>query len=404
MELYLQFGHGMKKMAIDLSKKWNGSNIILSPRDIKVDKLESWSKELLAAGAKLYFDPQCYFPKSTHNNLVKYKYWDDSISTNVNSVESYSDILIKQINEYNEVANTIEFIIPSVMNKYDESWIKKWDYLSEQLIDSANKFVRNKKKLLTLAMPKEFLLQQEAVISEFILLCEKKKVDGFYIIAEPENKSGTIFIDNPLWMQNFMNIVGSLKLMDKKIIVGYTNQQHLMLSTAKVDAIATGTYLNVRQFSNKFETKDGIIKRKSVWYYHPDSLSEYKVSFLDAAYNLNVLDSLKPQKEFNNNYISSIFSGIMPSATKFNESYAFMHYLDSMKRQIEILSLQTYEKTLDINELVLISARNKINELEKNGIYGQARSFRDVIEVNLSGIRALNKSQGLKFKLDWNNI
>lgn len=404
MELYLQFGYGMKQMAINLSKKWKGSNVILSPRDIKEEKLGDWSRELKSAGAKLYFDPQCYFPKSTHKNLSTYKYWNNSLSTHINTVDSYSDTLIKQVNEYNEIAGTKEFIIPSVMNSYDDSWLGKWDYLSEQLINSSNKLVIEKKKLLTIALPKEFLLQQEAEINKFILICEKKNVDGFYIIAEPENKSGTIFIDNPLWMQNYMNIVGALKLLDKKIVVGYANQQHLMLSSAKIDAIATGSYLNVRQFTNKFETKDGVIMRKSVWYYHPDSLSEYKVSFLDAAYNLNVLDKLQPQKEFNNSYINSIFSGIMPSATKFNESFAFMHYLDSMKRQVEILSLPTYEKTLNINELILINAKNKINELEMNGIFGQARSFRDIIEVNLSGLRALDNSQGLKLKLDWNNL
>jgi hypothetical protein len=42
MELYLQFGYGMKQIAMDLSKDWNGATAILSPRDISPEQLKSW--------------------------------------------------------------------------------------------------------------------------------------------------------------------------------------------------------------------------------------------------------------------------------------------------------------------------------------------------------------------------
>lgn len=35
MELYLQFGYGMKQLSIDLAEKWGKATVILSPRDIK---------------------------------------------------------------------------------------------------------------------------------------------------------------------------------------------------------------------------------------------------------------------------------------------------------------------------------------------------------------------------------
>ena len=43
MELYLQYGWGMKEHTNTLLKKWNGGTVILSPRDIEQDKLEEYS-------------------------------------------------------------------------------------------------------------------------------------------------------------------------------------------------------------------------------------------------------------------------------------------------------------------------------------------------------------------------
>ena len=47
MNFFLQFGHGMKQMSIDLAKKWGEATVILSPRDIKPDQLAQWSPSFL---------------------------------------------------------------------------------------------------------------------------------------------------------------------------------------------------------------------------------------------------------------------------------------------------------------------------------------------------------------------
>ena len=46
MELYFQFGYGMKKIATDLSKDWGGATAILSPRDMSPEQLVKWRKIL----------------------------------------------------------------------------------------------------------------------------------------------------------------------------------------------------------------------------------------------------------------------------------------------------------------------------------------------------------------------
>ena len=72
MELFLQFGHGMKALTLDLSKKWDKTSVILSPRDMAPTQLKTWSIEFQKAGVQCYFDPQCYFPKSELKRLSQY--------------------------------------------------------------------------------------------------------------------------------------------------------------------------------------------------------------------------------------------------------------------------------------------------------------------------------------------
>ena len=56
MELYLQFGYGMKSLTLNLSKLWNGVTTILSPRDMTYNQLKLWSKEFSKNNVKCLFE------------------------------------------------------------------------------------------------------------------------------------------------------------------------------------------------------------------------------------------------------------------------------------------------------------------------------------------------------------
>ncbi|MFD7525016.1 hypothetical protein [Paenibacillus chitinolyticus] len=402
MKLYLQFGWGMKNLVLDFAKEWDSTCVILSPRDITPKQLISWGKDFYRANVKCLFDPQCYFPKSTHKRLSQYTYWDNSMSTNLASFESYEMSLIRSIKEYNDMVQTTSFIIPAMMRKYDEDWLKNWRSDSLRLIEASRRVIIGQKILMTLALPSDLLTQSEEKIEKMIDIAKQFDVDGYYIIVEPTNKQ--YLVDNPVWISNILQLCAGLKLLEKEIVFGYANQQMLCLSAAKVDAIASGTYLNVRSFSNKFEeVLEGEIKRKSVWYYYPESLSEYKVAFLDAAYNAGILDEMKP-KQFNNTYVNLIFSGILPSTTAFNETLAFRHYLETLKEQALLCSRDTFKETISANEMLLETASRRIQFIEENGIYAQARNFKDIIDVNRSAIQRLEKTRGFMLDYSWNNI
>lgn len=401
MELYLQFGHGMKQIAIDLSKEWKGTTAILSPRDISPEQLRAWKSGFDKAGVVTLFDPQFYYPKSNHPGLLKYRYWDDSFRTKLESNNAFEEDLIQIILEYNNIAGCNSFIIPSAMYKYDEDWIKRWRKQCEKLVNATKKYVTDKEHILTLAFPENLLLQQEAEIESIIEEIEKFEVDGFYIVAyQPQKK---YLVDTPMWLSNLLQICAAIKLSGKKVIVGYGNHQLLCLSAAGVDAMATGTYLNVRHFFNKFE-KDDVIQRKSIWYYYPSALSEYKMGFLDVAYNAGVLQQMKPTKDMDKGFVDLLFTGALPSATAFNETMAFKHYIHCVKVQMKSVSKETYQDTVTANEVMLETAMRRIEYMEKYGVYAQARSFKDIVDVNRAALQRLDKIRGFQLKQEWKKL
>lgn len=398
MELYLQFAWGMKKIVLELSKDWGGATTILSPRDISPKQLETWNRELKKANVKTLFDPQCYYPKCNHKGLIQYEYWDSSFATKMMGSSSFEDELIRSILNYNNISETSEFIIPSNMLIYDEKWLGRWEKNAERLINASRKIVKDRKIILTLSIPDSVLLQKEDEVEKIIELTEKMDVDGYYIVAHPPQDK--YLIDTPMWLINMMQLCAGLKLQGRKVIMGYGNHQFLCLTATGIDAMATGTYLNVRRFTNKFE-EDDTIMRKSVWYYYPAALSEYKMGFLDTAYNNGVLQQMKPTKEMDNGYVDLLFSGALPSTTAFKEPMAFKHYLNCVKVQMGLLMKKTYRETIIANEVLLENAIRRIEYMEKNGIYAQARSFKDMVDVNRSALQRLDKNRGFQLQQEW---
>ena len=228
-------------------------------------------------------------------------------------------------------------------------------------------------------------------------------VDGFYIVAEALDKK--YLIDSPMWLSNVLHLCATLKIAGKKVIYGYGNHQMLPLALLRVDAIASGTWLNVRSFTNRFVDTDEQ-KRKSTWVYYPESLSEYKMSFLDWAYNTGYLSTMKSgDKSFmDENYNKLFQSSVAPSATGFNETDAFKHYLCSLRHQIELLDKATYNEAFDSYSIILTTAEREIERLEKNAIFAQARSFKNFIDVNRAAITQLDRSHGFALKMSWNQL
>lgn len=395
MELYLQMGHGMQAMIEELIQVWHGGNVILSPVNIRQDRLNDFAKKVISSGGSVIFDPQMFYPKEGHTKLKAYDYWPQE-NVSVTS-EDGNGAINRELLRINNQINSSQIILPGIEMKEDGlAYGLKW------MKDSALYFSdkTDKPLLATLCLYPETIKNTEA-IEALVEQLKSMAVDGFYIIPHPSNNE--YIVSDPIWVIGVMKLLTCLKLSNKKVIVGYSNHQGLLYSLANVDGIASGTYMNTRSFApQKFKSPtDDDIKHKSTWYYLPTAFSEYKAAILDVAMQRGFLDSFAPQGDFANEYSAMLFRGAQPSSTNYRETNSFKHYLYCLKIQCDMLTKDSYQETFDAYEFMLNTAENQIQSFKQRGIKGENRDFAPAIEANRIAMCANDEDYGFKLRIDW---
>ena len=82
------------------------------------------------------------------------------------------------------------------------------------------------------------------------------------------------------------------------------------------------------------------------------------------AYSTGVLKMMELGDKYSNEYSDLIFkTKILPSSTGLTETTAFKFYLCSLKRQIEDLNQESYNKTYYANEVLINTAQRTIEHV-----------------------------------------
>jgi len=180
MELYLQMGFGMMDHAKTLISSWGGGACILSPRDMTVDQMDKFCRDIKSIGGKIALDPQFYQPYSDHEKLINHAFWPSDFETGSffsgNAINEMIDILW---NEYNAKYQTDIFFIPG---RYSDVIDDVWKKCNDQMIDVVTKKGIGIPRYATLALSSEVVISEDQVhnILEHV---EDWPVDGFYIVA-----------------------------------------------------------------------------------------------------------------------------------------------------------------------------------------------------------------------------
>lgn len=398
MELYLQLGHKMMGYCQELFQKSGGGTVILSPRDLSAKQIDKLSASLKKVHGKTLLDPQFYDPRCDHKRLTSHEYWPSVYSTSLLMSDStYLNCLLTKIADENKTADTVAYIVPGIYcDKADEVWFS----VQEIILKEAVTVMSDKPRLATICLSADVLRDEDA-IEDIISRVEKWNVSGYYVIAE--HPHGRYLVDDPLWLGNLLSFCAGLKLQQKQVIAGYCSHQMLSLASANVDAIASGSFLNVRSFPmDKFNTPDeDSTSRRATWYYCPHALSEYKLPFLDAAKKVGILSQLAPDSALSSDYADILFSGAQPSTTNFKDRLAFLHYLQSLHSQCKTARRKTFQETLDAHTLQLTTAETHIKVFQQHGIRGQDRDFKDYIDVNRSALIILEKVRKFVLSKKW---
>lgn len=395
MDLYLQMGYGMMGIAKDLVTSWGSGTVILSPRDLTEEQTIKFAEEIIKKNGNTLFDPQYYNPHADHKKLNEWRHWFNQYDTSLLSENEYISNLFAEIKDINDCAQTSAYIIPGILcNVIDKHWLTPQQIFLEQ----ANIYFTDKEKYATLAL-EESLITDEEDIEKLIQIVSLWDVDGFYIVPE-----GEYLTKEENWLSNLTLLVAGLKLQNKKVIVGYSNHQMLLLSCANIDAIASGTFLNIRHFSkNKFdENEEDSQSRRTTWYYCPQAMSEYRKRTLDIAFNRRdgSIDLLKPYGKITD-YTNILFQGIAPSSTAFKDTLSFKHYLDTLKKQCLISKKDTFENTINFQEELADNAYKFIRQLKELGIRENGRSFLKIYDSYKETLLTIKKQRGPLLKRNW---
>lgn len=396
MQMYLQFGYGMMTHCKELIKQWGDGTVILSPRDLTADQIVHFSADVIKAGGNVCLDPQFYDPRANHHRLTNHNFWPESYET-TSFLDKGIDQLLNALKAINSSAHTNFYILPGLFYEHGKD---EWLLAQDIFIRKGVRTFDDKEIFATIALSSE-VVKDEAKLEQILSTAETWPVDGYYVV--PEHPSSQYLVEDPIWLSNLLTFVAGLKLLEKKVIIGYANHQLLVAGLANVDAIASGTWLNVRSFSAKkfSQMEDGATSRRAIWYYCPHSFSEYKIPFLDIAQRSGVLGQLRPINEMVNDFCTPLFSGAMPSSVAYTESRSFRHYLTTLRKQSLTAKHASFNDTVNAYSMKLDNANDFISIFHRNGVRGQDRDFAPFIDTNRAAISQLIRSRGLALSMSW---
>ncbi len=403
MNLYLQFGYAMRPATLQLLENWSSGTVILSPRDIEPKVLLKVCNEIQKAGGSVLFDPQFYLPHADHKTLCEHSYWPSDYTTGNFFTGSGSNKLVNDLANLNLELRTTQFILPGMYAAtIDDTWLECHRMIAEIAIQIDS--VASLPKIATVAVAAEALVDDDQ-IHELLEAVEDWPVAGVYLVCE--HSQGDYLVKDTNWLINLIDLAAGLRLQGKTVIAGYSNHQSLILGTASVNAIASGSWMNVRSFSpEKFVVAaEDEIKTKSIWYYCPQALSEYKITFLDVAHRQGVLNDMRAEKAYGSGYADAIFNGPgRPSLLGIKERDSFMHYLQCLSVQTAQSRLSTFDATADAHNLLLDSAETLLEKLQRQGVRGQNREFKDILDVNRAALTMLQATRGPMLRRNWGDL
>jgi hypothetical protein len=398
MEMFLQFGHGMMGHSRELLGAWREGGVILSPRDLTGDQINRLAEDLTAQGAECLLDPQCFSTDADHYRLVQHAYFRIIIDhpRDVFQGGTWTAELLRQIAQLSRLAGIHRHILPCPLaNPVNDDWFAA----VEAVIDEAPRQFGNEPILATIALSTASVLD-EFQLERVVERARRWNASGFYVIAETP---GAYLVDNPVWLTNLLVLVSGLKLLRKFVLVGYCNHQMLCMAAANADAIASGTWLNVRAFPpGKFFTpSEEEVSRRALWCYCPQALSEYKIAFLDIARSAGVLGQMRPDLALGCRYADPLFSGPPPTSINWGEQESFRHYLTCLHGQARAIRRDGFQHALEDNLRALDAAEILLRGLRAAGIYGQDREFSPYVDVNRAALTRLSAARGQQLQRHW---
>jgi hypothetical protein len=396
MELMLQVGWGMMEHCRFLVQHWGGGTVILSPRDLSAEQLATLASRVADSGGAALLDPQLYVPDCDHARLTAHAYWP-RLPEYWRDPQELSRV-VGELLTANAACGTAQIICPAPFASVINDDVLQ--SVGAALEEFGRRGVESSRILATVALTSDAVRNEDRaeMLSDAI---ESWDAGGIYLVAE--HPSGEYLVSDPIWVARVLDIVSGARLVGKTVVIGYCSHQMLVAAAAGANAIASGTWLNVRKFSaTRFDEPDeDEVSRRAIWYYAPHLLSEFKIPFLDIARRLGQLPALQVPPGIDCSFAASLFGGTQPTTADFGESAAFRHYLHCVRQQVNVATQATFHDTLAAHETLLTTAESGLVALRRAHIVGQERSFLDALVANRAALALLNATRGPILAREW---
>ena len=158
-------------------------------------------------------------------------------------------------------------IIPGLLaSAVDEDWLET----QRSILEESRAIEKELPLIATIALSAE-AVQNTEQLSMLLEQAEAWNAEAYYVVCE--HPGGQYLVEDPNWLANVLDICAGLRLNGAKVILGYCTHQMLLAGAATVNAVASGTWMNVRSFPpTKFVTADeDEIRQRTTWYYCPPS-------------------------------------------------------------------------------------------------------------------------------------
>lgn len=401
MELQLQFGFGMMEHCRSLVESWTGGTVILSPRDLTDDQLNRLAADIRRLeGGHVLLDPQFYLPNADHERLCAHDYWPDNYQTGAFFSGPQLATLLSKLQTLNVSLGTAGFLLPGILA---QDITDDWLAIQQLVLDEARALNSDLPLIQTVALSETAVTRSDG-IGKLLDSATASPADGYYLVCE--HADGKYLVDNPIWLANVIDLAAGLKLLGKRVFLGYCNHQMVIAACAKVDAIASGTWMNVRSFPpEKFKSAlDDEVRQRATWYYCSRALSEYKLPFLDIAQRFRLLDAMAPLDITPSAEVGALFSGAQPTTIRLTEQAAFRHYLSSLKWQVDTAVQPTFDETVDRHNRILDDAEALLARLNAARVSGQLRDFTSIVDVNRAALAVLVQDRGVMLRRRWTQL
>lgn len=400
VELNLQFGFGMMEHCRFLVRSWGGGTIVLSPRDMTESQMVQLSQDVAKNGGQVLIDPQLYLPKANHQRLTGHEHWPDGGS--LHSATELSRVIAALVARNRECGAT-RIILPGVLaSRVESNWLNG----TALVLDAASRAgLAPEGSILTVALASD-AVRDDRQVELLIEALDNWAVSGIYLVMEPP--PGTYLVGDLTWATNVLDIIASARLAGKEVILGYSNQQMLMTACAGANAICSGTWMNVRSFTQArfLSIDDDEIKQRSTWYYAPHLFTEFKINMLDIAKRIGVLDILNTPAKYGSAFATQLFSVPQPSLAGFAEQQAFRHFLQCMKVQAADFSGPSFDATIGAYRQALDVAESALKDLRQKSINGQQRDFyaAECFDANRAALQVLEQNHGPRLRRKWKDL